>query len=86
MKNKKVPADLLAKLPPAESYEKAVFPTLDQQAKAKDIIAPEASLPLTPEQGGEGRRGRSLPATGGMPAGDFRNSRAEGARPLRPLR
>ena len=38
VKNKKVPAELLAKLPPAESYEKAVFPTLDQQAKAKEII------------------------------------------------
>jgi putative spermidine/putrescine transport system substrate-binding protein len=38
VKNKKVPADLLAKLPPAESYDKAVFPTLDQQAKAKEII------------------------------------------------
>jgi putative spermidine/putrescine transport system substrate-binding protein len=38
VKSKKVPADLLAKLPPAESYEKAVFPTLEQQAKAKEII------------------------------------------------
>jgi putative spermidine/putrescine transport system substrate-binding protein len=38
VKNKKVPADLLAKLPPAEAYEKAVFPTLEQQAKAKEII------------------------------------------------
>jgi putative spermidine/putrescine transport system substrate-binding protein len=38
VKNKKVPVDLLAKLPPAESYEKAVFPTLEQQAKAKEII------------------------------------------------
>ena len=36
--NKKVAADLLAKLPPAESYEKVVFPTLEQQAKAKEII------------------------------------------------
>ena len=34
----KVPADVLAKLPPAEAYAKAVFPTLDQQARAKDII------------------------------------------------
>jgi putative spermidine/putrescine transport system substrate-binding protein len=38
VKNKKVPAELLAKLPPAESYDKAVFPTLEQQAKAKEII------------------------------------------------
>ena len=32
VESKKVPADLLAKLPPAESYAKAVFPTLDQLA------------------------------------------------------
>src|SRR6185295_4524236 len=31
VKNKKVPDELLAKLPPAENYEKAVFPTLAQQ-------------------------------------------------------
>jgi putative spermidine/putrescine transport system substrate-binding protein len=37
-KNKKIPADLLAKLPPAEAYEKAAFPTLDQQAAAKETI------------------------------------------------
>ena len=35
-KNKKIPADLLAKLPPAEAYEKAAFPTLDQQNAAKE--------------------------------------------------
>lgn len=34
----KVPADLLAKLPPAEAYETAVFPTLDEQAQAKEVI------------------------------------------------
>jgi putative spermidine/putrescine transport system substrate-binding protein len=34
----KVPADLLAKLPPAEAYAKAVFPTLDQQGAAKTAI------------------------------------------------
>ncbi|CAN5298901.1 ABC transporter substrate-binding protein [soil metagenome] len=33
-----IPKELLDKLPPADSYAKAVFPTLDQQAKAKDII------------------------------------------------
>jgi putative spermidine/putrescine transport system substrate-binding protein len=38
VKNKKVPADVLGKLPPAESYTKAVFPTLDQQNKAKEVI------------------------------------------------
>jgi putative spermidine/putrescine transport system substrate-binding protein len=38
VKNKKVPADLLAKLPPAEAYTKAVFPTLEQEAKAKETI------------------------------------------------
>ena len=36
--NKKVPNELLAKLPPAENYEKALFPTLEQQGKAKEII------------------------------------------------
>ena len=36
--NKKVPADLLAKLPPAEAYAKAVFPTLDEQAAGKAAI------------------------------------------------
>lgn len=30
VKNSKVPQDLLDKLPPAENYEKAVFPTVDQ--------------------------------------------------------
>jgi putative spermidine/putrescine transport system substrate-binding protein len=34
----KVPAELLAKLPPAEAYETAVFPTLDEQAQAKEVI------------------------------------------------
>ncbi len=35
---KKIPADLLAKLPPAEAYAKAVFPTLDQQNASKAVI------------------------------------------------
>lgn len=34
----KIPADLAAKLPPAELYAKAVFPTIDQINKAKDLI------------------------------------------------
>jgi putative spermidine/putrescine transport system substrate-binding protein len=38
VKNKKVPAALLAKLPPAESYDKAVFPTLAQQSQANGVI------------------------------------------------
>jgi putative spermidine/putrescine transport system substrate-binding protein len=38
VKNKKVPADVLAKLPPAASYEKAVFPTLDQQSASSGVI------------------------------------------------
>jgi putative spermidine/putrescine transport system substrate-binding protein len=38
VKSGKVPADLLAKLPPAESYTKAVFPTLEQQDRAKQAI------------------------------------------------
>ena len=37
-KNGKVPAELIAKLPPAESYAKAVFPTLDEQNEAKEVI------------------------------------------------
>jgi putative spermidine/putrescine transport system substrate-binding protein len=36
---KKVPADLLAKLPPPEGYAKAKFPTLAEQAAAKEVIA-----------------------------------------------
>ena len=35
---KAVPADLVAKLPPAESYTHAVFPTLDQQNASKTVI------------------------------------------------
>jgi putative spermidine/putrescine transport system substrate-binding protein len=37
-KNNKIPADLLAKLPAAELYAKAVFPTLDEQNAAKAEI------------------------------------------------
>jgi len=39
VKSNKVPADVLAKLPPAASYETALFPTLDQQAQSKEVIA-----------------------------------------------
>ena len=35
---KKLPADVMAKLPPAEAYAKAVFPTLDEQGAAKETI------------------------------------------------
>ncbi|WP_421916384.1 ABC transporter substrate-binding protein [Mesorhizobium sp.] len=38
-KNGKIPADVLAKLPPAESYAEAAFPTLDEQGKAKEAIS-----------------------------------------------
>ena len=38
-KNNKVPADVLAKLPPAASYEAAKFPTLAEQGAAKEVIA-----------------------------------------------
>jgi putative spermidine/putrescine transport system substrate-binding protein len=34
-----IPQDLMDKLPPAENYAKAVFPTLEQQAEAKAAIA-----------------------------------------------
>jgi putative spermidine/putrescine transport system substrate-binding protein len=36
--NNKVPQELLAALPPAEAYEVAVFPTLEEQNEAKAII------------------------------------------------
>ena len=35
---KKVPADVLAKLPSPEAYAQAVFPTLDQQGQSKSVI------------------------------------------------
>ena len=38
-KNGKVPQDLLDKLPPAEAYAKAVFPTLEEQEAAKKEIS-----------------------------------------------
>lgn len=34
----KIPADLLAKLPPAEGYAKAVFPTVEQQGANKTFV------------------------------------------------
>jgi putative spermidine/putrescine transport system substrate-binding protein len=36
--HKKIPAELLAALPPAAAYKKAVFPTLDQQNAANPVI------------------------------------------------
>ncbi len=37
-KNGKIPQELLDKLPPADSYAAAKFPTLEEQATAKEII------------------------------------------------
>jgi putative spermidine/putrescine transport system substrate-binding protein len=37
-KNGKIPQELLDKLPPAASYEKAVFPTLEEQGASKEVI------------------------------------------------
>ena len=37
-KNGKIPQELMDKLPPAENYAKAVFPTLDEQAAYKKAI------------------------------------------------
>nr|WP_206679832.1 ABC transporter substrate-binding protein [Rhizobium changzhiense] len=37
-KNNKIPKELLDKLPPAAAYEKAVFPTLEEQAAGKETI------------------------------------------------
>ncbi|MYZ46393.1 ABC transporter substrate-binding protein [Rhizobiales bacterium L72] len=34
----KIPQEMLDKLPPAEAYKAAVFPTLDEQNAAKDVI------------------------------------------------
>lgn len=39
VKSNKVPAGLMAKLPPAANYDKALFPSLDEQAAAKDVVA-----------------------------------------------
>jgi len=36
--NGKIPQELLDKLPPAEAYAKAVFPTLEEQGAAKEVI------------------------------------------------
>ena len=38
-KSGKIPQELLDKLPPAANYEKAVFPTLDEQGAAKKEIS-----------------------------------------------
>jgi putative spermidine/putrescine transport system substrate-binding protein len=38
VENGKVPQELLDKLPPAAAYESAVFPTLEEQAAAKEVI------------------------------------------------
>lgn len=38
-KNNKIPAELLTRLPPGAAYAQAIFPTLDQQAAAKEVIA-----------------------------------------------
>ncbi|MGO7420951.1 ABC transporter substrate-binding protein, partial [Rhizobium ruizarguesonis] len=37
-KNNKIPKELLDKLPPAAAYEKAVFPTLEEQSAGKEAI------------------------------------------------
>ena len=34
-----MPKELLDKMPPAEAYEAAVFPTLDDQAAGKEAIS-----------------------------------------------
>lgn len=37
----KIPQDLLDKLPPAEAYQKAIFPTLDEIEAAQEVITKE---------------------------------------------
>ena len=34
----KIPQDMMAKMPPADAYKKAVFPSLDDQAAGKEVI------------------------------------------------
>jgi putative spermidine/putrescine transport system substrate-binding protein len=48
LKNKKVPADLLAKLPPSAAYEKAVFLTVEQEIKAKEVITKQWTAVVGP--------------------------------------
>ena len=36
--SRKIPGDMMAKLPPAVAYSKALFPTLEQQDRSKQII------------------------------------------------
>lgn len=38
-KNGKIPQELLDKLPPAAAYEKAIFPTLEEQGANKEVIS-----------------------------------------------
>ena len=38
VKNGKVPAEMLDALPPAEAYEKAIFPSLEQQEANKKVV------------------------------------------------
>jgi putative spermidine/putrescine transport system substrate-binding protein len=35
----KIPQDMMAKMPPADAYKKAVFPSLDEQAAGKEAIS-----------------------------------------------
>ena len=44
VKNGKVPQELLDKLPPAAAYEKAVFPTLDEQARRQGSRSPSSGI------------------------------------------
>ncbi|MDH6233583.1 putative spermidine/putrescine transport system substrate-binding protein [Mesorhizobium soli] len=37
-KNGKIPQEMLDKMPPAEAYQEAAFPTLEQQAASKELI------------------------------------------------
>ena len=59
-KNGKIPQELLAKLPPAAAYAKAVFPTLDEQARGQgrhhQAVGQRSSAP-TSSKSDSGRRG-----------------------------
>ena len=61
-KNGEIPQDLLDKLPPAAAYEAAVFPTLDEQAAAKEAIVNSGTASSAPTSSSSHCRPSSSPA------------------------
>jgi hypothetical protein len=68
-KNGKIPQDLLDKLPPAEGYAKAVFPTLDEQGEPTRKRSPRSGTASSAPTSVTVRICHRLPATcrGGSP-------------------